>query len=104
MSTQSLGCEGMLHTPAPWNYDRGVVDADPPNGTYARVTICERVYGAVGSPDMVTAEANGNLIAAAPELLAALKGAVKFLVNSNMPGSGDAYRAAVDALAQAGLK
>ena len=62
-----------LHTPSPWDYDRGVVDADQSSGSIGRVTICEHVYGAAGSPDMATAEANGNLIAAAPDLLAVLR-------------------------------
>lgn len=71
------------HTPGPWQYHGGVVEA-PINGTSPPTIICERIiagergYGPLAERQAV-ADADGRLIAAAPELLAALERAAVML-------------------------
>ena len=91
------------HTPGPWQYYEGVVDA-PINGTSPPTVICERIsarergYGTLAERQAI-ADADGRLIAAAPDLLAALSLAGKFLadnyVDADMPDILPAVRAAL---------
>lgn len=57
-----------MHTPGPWEQIHSVVrKADALSGTTPTIAICDFVWGSR------VAEANARLIAAAPDLLAALK-------------------------------
>jgi hypothetical protein len=67
------------HTPGPWNIDRindGIyhVNSEPPNAGWG--AICEVRANGLGSRHILEPEAgfNASLIAAAPDLLEALKG------------------------------
>lgn len=97
------------HTPGPWFYRGGVVDA-PINGTSPSTTICERIsardrgYGPLAERQAI-ADADGRLIAAAPELLAALRNLVAWEDMGGFRGpcaNPDAapFEAARDALAK----
>lgn len=95
------------HTPGPWQYHGGVVEA-PINGTSPPTIICERIsagergYGPLAKRQAV-ADADGRLIAAAPELLAALRSfAIAWSQSRGATGVEAAYQEAVAALAKAG--
>ena len=65
------------HTPGPWEaMDSGMVYAPPPDGGNESILICD-----VGEIDETTPDrtANAVLIAAAPDLLAALEQALALL-------------------------
>lgn len=64
------------HTPGPWHYEAGVVTADPMDSGDRRHTICEHVRPDTYDPARTLAErqaradANGRLIARAPDMAA----------------------------------
>ena len=73
----------MAHTPGPWEYHQqsGVVVKNGLGGVViARITNPVRVEGAE-----IKGFANGHLIAAAPELLEALKGALETAIFESHP-------------------
>jgi hypothetical protein len=61
----------MSHTPAPWSYEKALGGHAHPLCIFAHGDVIAKAY-ADGAP---TAEANARLIAAAPELLQALRNA-----------------------------
>ena len=58
------------HTPAPW-ISTGITVLRDQGDYYDRIAVCDR--------DLTNSEANANLIAAAPELLADLERAIELL-------------------------
>ena len=87
------------HTPGPWNISNSASPAHSPQfGIYAEG---ERNNLAIVYND--NAEANARLIAAAPDLLAALKDLLDY--EDDRPGKGtrgaEVYRAAVSAVTKA---
>ena len=93
----------MRHTPGPWAY------SEAPKTGIATVACVEHwVIGPdYGSPDMAfyenhgPAEADARLIAATPDLLAALQGLLAAVRRSTCDGSGPAQDAAAQALHKA---
>jgi hypothetical protein len=73
------------HTPGPWSIDWNFIVAPDPSGEHADVYIAEIAEsdedGRIPSEDQI--EANARLIAAAPDLLAALQ---HVLERATMPG------------------
>ena len=69
------------HTPGPWLNDHRVILGRAFDGSHKN--ICDRVRGQ--TPD--AADANACLIAAAPDLLAALRLAVTALLRYDVPAS-----------------
>ena len=65
----------MTHTPGPWEIRRVGIAKDLPVVTSAEHDVCEMRYNTNGR---LRLENNARLIAAAPELLAALKGIVGY--------------------------
>lgn len=81
----------MKHTPGPWRFSDPWVWAEGVNGPIAR-TVCSE------STSVSACESNGDLIAAAPDLLAALK----HLLNASVGMHGsEAELRAVTAIAKA---
>lgn len=81
----------MSHTPGPWKADCFLVTApNVPFGQYGGREICHTGGGRGPSEEC---EANAHLIAAAPALLAALKGVVR--VADRQTDEFDAARAAI---------
>lgn len=86
------------HTPGPWRHDTsgnlGNVVAGPSgkqlyegdNGYRAVAIVQACTSSNLYSEEEANQQANINLIAAAPDLLAALRGALPFLVNDASPG------------------
>jgi len=66
----------MTHTPGPWEIRRVGIAKDLPVVTSAEHDVCEMRYNTNGR---LRLENNARLIAAAPELLAALKAAIPHL-------------------------
>ncbi len=96
------------HTPGPWQYFDGVVDA-PVGFTRPATLICERISAREmphGSVDerQAQADANGRLIAAAPDLAEALQPARECLeLYCDHPDAELIVGRARAALAKAGL-
>lgn len=69
--------ENMKHTPGPWHWDSDPVKGDPTGRIRYRVTTTGKtitqVYYSSFEGGLTNAEADAKLIAAAPELLEALK-------------------------------
>lgn len=95
------------HTPGPWEVRfgrRGSVNGSKPVITSmgGRAYIVSGIASGGTEPVGETIEANANLIAAAPDLLAALKGAKRLLSDLVLDGEGnDIFRAMQDAIAKA---
>lgn len=92
------------HTPGPWYaekiVDRAEFNIFPAGGTYAIVTVKPPEFDALHSHAKAI-EANACLIAAAPELLAALRALLEDAIDlgiyeGNMSGSAVAARNAID--------
>lgn len=64
--------EQTTHTPGPWKYEAGFVLIPDPKGEYVEAEIDEQLL-AHGGAELEECKANARLIAAAPELLAALQ-------------------------------
>ena len=75
------------HTPGPWNFSKDGAEIFPETGPNGYVELCRVVGPWDGSKfyDKGTAKANARLIAAAPELLEAVKVSLEFLDGQNMP-------------------
>ena len=82
----------MKHTPGPWRIECFEVTAGPPDG-FDPIWTCGCCGGYAMAGDPLEAIANGRLIAAAPELLEALKGVVR--VADRATQEFDAARAAI---------
>ena len=76
----------MTHTPGPWEIRRVGIAKDLPVVTSAEHDVCEMRYNTNGR---LRLENNARLIAAAPELLAALKGLTRAL--DGVQPSGPVY-------------
>jgi hypothetical protein len=88
------------HTPGPWVYSPGHLPRVTPRG--GKVTICgvHRIGARIGTGHPAETEANGQLIAAAPDLLAASARALAVIEDMEKLGGGkssvgDALRAAI---------
>ncbi|MBK9058109.1 MAG: hypothetical protein IPL82_09865 [Elusimicrobia bacterium] len=68
------------HTPGPWNFSKDGAEIFPETGPNGYVELCRVVGPWDGSKfyDKGTAKANARLIAAAPEMLEALKSWLQF--------------------------
>ena len=86
--------EQARHTPGPWEILRRVDDDDLPSVAQADGPVIAHVtcWTSKGKSDPETIEANANLIAAAPELLDACKGALHDLALAFVTVDGDADR------------
>lgn len=73
----------MTHTPGPWHWDSDPVKGDPLGRVRYRVVACGKtitqVYYSSFEGGATNAEADARLIAAAPELLASLQWALRFI-------------------------
>ena len=98
------------HTPGPWEYDRGFIVAPDPGGRHADIYVAETVHaddeGRIASPEEL--DANGRLIASAPELLQALDYLLEQMVDMDLKygialseGEEDARAQALAAIAKA---
>lgn len=91
------------HTPGPWLFGGGCVETDGSPHSDRRTVIAQmisaRYAGTVTAPG--ECEANGRLIAAAPDLLAALRLAQDILAGHAPHTVGDEHQIAA-ALAKAG--
>jgi len=88
-SAESNSCR---HTPGPWKFDRKgrrIVDAD---GEYVAPATLSRYHDDRTDPEAI---ANARLIAAAPDLLAALRDLVNFTAQHNQGKYVMAARAAI---------
>lgn len=99
-----------LYTPGPWDYDMDFIVAPDPNGIHPDIYIAEIVHtdeeGRLASPEQQ--DANRRLIAAAPELLAALDYLLAQTVDMDLEygiglteGEQDARTKALDAITKA---
>lgn len=86
-------------TPAPWAFAEETV-MNPGSERLVRA-VNGRIVAFVSRDCWENRDANAHLIAAAPDLLAALKLAFRFMCDINAPIPGDAYEAAEAALAKA---
>jgi hypothetical protein len=86
------------HTPGPWNDDGQFIVARDPNGIHPDIYIAEIAQedeeGRLASPKQQ--RANGNLIAAAPDMLEALELARDRLEVSNYAGEEDEALETID--------
>lgn len=94
------------HTPGPWSTDWGFIVAPDPNGVYPDLYIAEIAREDSEEPDRVASlevqEANARLLAAAPELLAALE--YFYNISHDLPSSLEkGYLAQAQAQARAAL-
>jgi hypothetical protein len=77
--------EAMKHTPGPWNYDRSGYSLYVNSGRELVTAL------SMDGKRLETSEANARLIAAAPDLLAALQYAIKQVPElATVPGISDA--------------
>ncbi len=94
----------MPHTPGPWMTKRAAVQTD---GAYDFAVVTEttdiiaETFGRSGVATYHDAEANARLIAAAPELLAALKAAREFGLDDFKSGEQPIYEQMDAAIAKA---
>jgi len=90
-------------SPLPWTYSPVTLDVDDAN----REGVAELyIHGAVLGDDMPTTHANGSLIAAAPELLATCRNALRLLYTHKedaaaLPGFAALYDQLAEALRKA---
>jgi hypothetical protein len=88
------------HTPGPWIYDAQCIDPII-IATEDRETGLARVQSWSGTPSGEECIANARLIAAAPELLQALKGLLAYTLHIMEPGDNAETLAARAAIAKA---
>ena len=72
----------MAHTPGPWNYDYGLVPPDGPH-RYSEVTVEGGNHIIANVNEFLDGHENGNLISAAPELLASCKDVYEWCCKSS---------------------
>jgi hypothetical protein len=92
------------HTPGPWRYLMKLVTYDIWSDSYGKVAYCYTTDCDKYSPSDSTARANARLIAAAPEMLEALKyltAEVDHCVNNGWLRKQPQYKAALAAIAKA---
>ena len=73
------------HTPGPWHTEFGWVFADPKYGVGGEGCTIAQLHGGADSAPHEDVEANTNLIAAAPDLLAACKALSAYAAQNDMP-------------------
>ena len=89
------------HTPGPWHIEGRRGDAYWLSAGINAHRDGPETYVGLFDPEPENAEANARLIAAAPDLLEALKACVVDLDDSGQPSAGAALEAAANAIAKA---
>lgn len=89
----------VAHTPGPWTFVGSAIEADSPT----RPGFTDVIGWVSTDVDEVNADANGRLIAAAPELLAELHAAARLLQDSRHP-STEQWARIWEVIAKAGGK